>query len=100
LKKKAAPITLLILLSVSFLFMPLSVVTGQLGVNIYLVNPDTEGVVGQTVNLQGTIDTTNGRYQIWFDKTLVVSNSSEGYYVNANFTIPPAKTLTQPTTSV
>jgi hypothetical protein len=89
LKEKAATVTLLILLSVSFLFMPLSVVTGQLGVNIYLVNPDQEGVVGQTVNLQGTIDTTNGRYQIWFDKTLVASNSSEGYYINANFTIPP-----------
>jgi hypothetical protein len=89
LKEKAATVSLLILLTVSFLFMPLSAVTGQLGVNIYLVNPDEEGVVGQTVTLQGTIDTTNGRYQIWFDKTLVVSNSSEGYYVNANFTIPP-----------
>lgn len=87
-KEKAAAVTLLILLSVSFLFMPLSVVTGQLGVNILQVNPEEEGVVGQTVNLQGTIDTSNGRYQIWFDETLVLTNSSDGYYVNANFTIP------------
>jgi hypothetical protein len=88
LKEKATTITLLILMSVSFLFTPLSVVTGQLGVNILQVNPEEEGIVGQTVNLQGTIDTTNGRYQIWFDDTLVLTNSSDGYYVNANFTIP------------
>jgi len=88
LKRKAATVTLLILLSVSFLFMPLSIVLGQLGVNIYLVNPEEEGVVGQKVNLQGTIDTTNGEYQIWFDKKLVANHTSEGYYVNANFTIP------------
>jgi hypothetical protein len=88
LKEKAAPVTLLILLSVSFLFMPLSTVTGQLGVNIYQVNPETEGIVGQTVNVQGTIDTTNGLYQVWFGETLVASNRSEGYYINANFTVP------------
>jgi hypothetical protein len=87
LKKKAA-FTLLILMSVAFLFMPLSLVVGQLGVNIYLVNPEDEGVVGQAVNLQGTIDTTGGEYEIWFGNKLVVSNSSEGYYVNTNFSIP------------
>jgi len=63
-------------------------VTGQLGVNIYLVNPEEEGVAGETINLQGTIDTTDGRYQIWFDETLAITSYSEGYYVNANFTIP------------
>jgi hypothetical protein len=88
LKKKAVTVTLLILMSVAFLFMPLSLVLGQLGVNIYLVNPEEEGVIGQNVNLQGTIDTTDGKYEIWFDKKLVASNSSEGYYVNANFTVP------------
>ena len=87
-KEKAVTVTLLILLSVSFLFMPLSVVTGQLGVNILQVNPEEEGIVGQTVNLQGTIDTSNGRYQIWFDEKLVLTNNSDGYYVNANFTVP------------
>jgi len=88
LKRKSTTVTLLMLLSVSFLVMPLSIVLGQLGVNIYLVNPEEEGVVGQTVNLQGTIDTTNGEYQIWFDKKLVANHTSDGYYVNANFTIP------------
>jgi hypothetical protein len=88
LKRKATTVTLLILLSVSFLVMPLSIVLGQLGVNVYLVNPEEEGVVGQKVNLQGTIDTTNGEYQIWFDEKLVANNTSDGHYVNANFTIP------------
>jgi hypothetical protein len=88
LKKKAAAVILLILFSVSVLFMPLSLVLGQLGVNIYLVNPEEEGTVGQNVNLQGTIITTNSGYEIWFDKKLVASNSSDGYYVNSNFAIP------------
>ena len=87
-KKKAATVTLLILLNVSVLVIPLSLVLGQVGVNIYLVNPAEEGTVGQNVNLQGTIITTNSEFQIWFDKQLVASNSSEGYYVNANFTVP------------
>lgn len=87
-KKKAAAFALLMLFGISFLLMPLSIVTGQLGVNIYLVNPEEEGVAGETVNLQGTIDTTNGRFQIWFDETLVITSYSEGYYVNSNFTIP------------
>ena len=87
-KKKAASFVLLIFFSASLLLMPFSMVTGQLGVNIYLVNPEEEGVAGETVNLQGTIDTTDGRYQIWFDEILAITSYSEGYYVNANFTIP------------
>ena len=86
--KKAATVTLLILLSVSFMFMRLSLVLGQAGVSIIFVSPQEEGVVGQEVKVQGTIDTTGGEYQIWFGDELVVSNRSEGYYVNANFAIP------------
>ncbi|MCW4053868.1 MAG: hypothetical protein NWE84_02965 [Candidatus Bathyarchaeota archaeon] len=86
--KKKVAFTLLMLMSVAFSFIPLSLVLGQLGVNIYLVNPEEEGIVGQSVNLQGTIDTTNGEYEIWFGNKLVTSNSSDGYYVNTNFSIP------------
>jgi hypothetical protein len=88
LKKKTVTVTLLIIMSIAFLFIPLSLVLAQLGVNIYLVSPQEQGVVAQNVNLQGTINTNNGAYQIWFGNKLVVSNNSEGYYVNANFTIP------------
>lgn len=87
LKKKAAVIVI-ILMGVSFLFMPLSMVLGQQGVSIILVSPQETGVVGKEVNVQGTIETIDGEYQVWFGNKLVVSNSSEGYYVNTNFTIP------------
>ena len=86
--KKTVAVTLLILMSVAFLFTPLSIVKGQLGVNIYLVNPPTQGVVGQEVTVQGTINTQNGAYRIWLGNTLVVSNNSREYYVDANFIIP------------
>jgi len=76
------------LLTVSFLLMPLSVVRGQAGVNIYLLSPQDTGIVGQQVSLQGTIDTQNGAYEVWFGSNLVVSKNAEGYNVNANFTIP------------
>jgi hypothetical protein len=86
--KKRAALILFILMSVFFLFTPLSIVLGQQGVSIILVSPQEMGVVGQEVNVQGTIETSDGEYQIWFGDRLIVSNSSEGYYVNTNFTIP------------
>ncbi|HIJ09039.1 TPA: hypothetical protein HA274_06895, partial [Candidatus Bathyarchaeota archaeon] len=52
-KKEAVVLTLLMLISISSL-TPFLSVSGQLGVNIYLVTP-TGGVAGQLVNLQGTI---------------------------------------------
>ena len=88
LKKRAVSVTLLILMGIAFLYMPFSLVLGQLGVNIYLLTPPEQGTLGQAINLQGTIDTTNGAYQIWLGGKLVVSNSSEGYYVNARFQVP------------
>jgi hypothetical protein len=88
LKNKVATIILLMLLSVSFLLLPLSVVRGQAGVNIYLLSPQDTGVVGQEASLQGTIDTLNGAYEVWFGSNLVVSKKAEGSNVNANFTIP------------
>jgi len=87
LKKKAA-VTLLILMTAAFLVMPLSQVLGQLSVSILLASPQEEGIVGQQVNIQGTIETSNGEFHIYFGKNLVVSNTSDGYYVNTNFTIP------------
>ena len=87
-KNRVVAVTLLMLMVVSFLLMPLALVLGQLGINIFLVSPEEEGVIGQAVNVQGTIETQNSAYEIWFANKLVASNISEGYYVNANFTIP------------
>jgi hypothetical protein len=88
LKKKTIVVALLLLMSVTFLFMPLSMVLAQVGVNIYLINPEEQGFVTQEVNVQGTINTNNGPYQIWFGNILVANNTAEGYYINANFAIP------------
>ncbi len=64
-------------------------VSGQLGVYIYQVSPSNlVGTVGQFVNVQGTIDTSNGRYVVYFGSNLVVNNTADGFYVNANFTVP------------
>ena len=85
-KKEVIILTLLLLLGISS-FAPFSIVSGQLGVNIYLVTP-TQGVAGQHVNVQGTIDTTNGTYEVYMGSGLVATNKAEGYYVNTNFTAP------------
>lgn len=85
-KKEAVVLTLLMLISISSL-TPFLSVSGQLGVNIYLVTP-TGGVAGQLVNLQGTIDTTNGTYEVYMGNKLVATSLSEGFYVNANFSVP------------
>jgi hypothetical protein len=87
LNKKAVAAALLALMSISFSLMPLLQVHGQLGTSILQITP-TEGVAGELVNVQGTIDTTNGAYQLYLGGKLVASNTSEGFYVNANFTVP------------
>jgi hypothetical protein len=89
LNKKAVTIMLLVMLSATFLCTPLLIVSGQLGVYIYQVSPsDLVGTVGQFVNVQGTIDTSNGSYLVYFGSNPVVNTTADGYYVNANFTIP------------
>ena len=61
----------------------------NLGVNIIQVTPtSTTGPVGTLVIVQGTIYNSNSSYQIILGQTIVVSGTSEGYYVNANFTVP------------
>lgn len=75
------------LLSISSVLASLPSVQGQLGVNIYQVQP-TEGIVGELINVQGTIDTTDGEYRLYLGGILVATNTSEGFYVNANFTVP------------
>jgi hypothetical protein len=89
LNKKAITIVLLVMLSAAFLFMPLSLVAGQLGVSIIQVTPsDLSAPVGQTVQVEGTIDTSNGSYQLFFGSNLIADRTAEGFYVNATFAVP------------
>lgn len=88
-------------MSFAIAFTPSTHVFGQnsnLGVTIYQVVPagsyisngtsTLTGPVGYALNLQGTIYTSNGTYQVIFANQVVASGTSEGYYVNANFSVP------------
>jgi hypothetical protein len=96
LKQKAATFTLLILMSTALLFMPLSQVKGQSSsiVYIYQITKQsgyqalTSATVGEAVAVDATLFTYNGAYKLWFGDTLVDDNTSTGYYVRSNFTIP------------
>jgi hypothetical protein len=92
LNNKIITVTIIFLLAFSALFIPLEVYAQNtnLGVTILQITPSAAtGPVGTNVNIQGTIYVSNGSYQIVLDKTVVVSGTAEGYYVNANFTVPP-----------
>ncbi|HEX9262453.1 MAG TPA: hypothetical protein VF893_07995, partial [Candidatus Bathyarchaeia archaeon] len=84
---KAVSVILLILIGVSLLAMSLPSIQGQLGVNIFQVTP-TEGTAGDKINVQGTINSADGEYRLYLGNTLVATNNSEGFYVNANFSVP------------
>ena len=65
----------------------------NLGVSILQVTPDERsGPVGTAVNIQGTIYQSNSSYQILFKsgttEYVVATGTSEGFYVNGNFTVP------------
>jgi hypothetical protein len=60
-----------------------------MGINILQLTPtDAAGSKGESVNLIGTIYSSNGSYQIFIGKTMVAQGTAEGYYVDANFTVP------------
>ena len=72
------------------LLTPLDAIAqSQRSVSIVQVTPsDGTGPAGSNVKLSGTISTLQGSYQILLGKTIVASGTANGYYVNANFTIP------------
>ncbi len=91
LNNKIVTATLLGLMIIASVFIPLQVFaqTTQLGVSIIQVTPSTlTGPVGEKVNIQGTIYTPNSSYQIVFARNVVATGIADGFYVNANFTIP------------
>ncbi|MGD0450595.1 MAG: carboxypeptidase-like regulatory domain-containing protein [Candidatus Bathyarchaeia archaeon] len=99
--KKIVAVTLLILMSIAFAAAPLWLVFGQnqnLGVTIIQINPiGAQPIAGQTTNessvgdaltLQGTIYISYGQYQVLFQSQVIASGTSQGYYVDANFSVP------------
>jgi hypothetical protein len=89
LNKKAiitALITLLTLTVFSQLFIPH---VNAVDVEITSISPETrKGNVGETVRVIGTVNTTNGLYQIWFGNTLMINETATENNVNASFLVP------------
>ena len=52
------------------------------------MTPSGTAPIGSSVNIQGTIYTSNGSYEILLGTAVVNNGVAEGYYVNANFTVP------------
>jgi hypothetical protein len=90
-------------MSLAVAIAPIIIVFGQnqsLGVEILQVLPASQtraviagenqynGTVGQAFNLQGEIYTSNGSFQVIFSQTVVATGSSDGYFVDVNFTVP------------
>jgi len=88
LKQKASTLIISVLLSSVLLCIAVvSVLAQQPGTNIQTVSP-ASGAVGSQVNVQGTIDTPNGSYLVYFGDQLVINNTSDEYSVDSNFTVP------------
>jgi len=90
LNKKIITVSILFLITLAAVVTPLEVYAQtNIGVAIIQITPSTAtGPVGTSVNIQGSIYTKNGSYQLILGKTVVATSISEGYYVNRNFTVP------------
>lgn len=87
---KIVALSILFVLAFSILTLPLATLgQNSMGINILQLTPsDAVGSKGESVNLIGTIYTSNGSYQVFIGKTMVAQGTAEGYYVDANFTVP------------
>ncbi len=89
LKKKMAIIALTVLLTLTIFSQMISPCVNAVDVKITSITPTTKhGKVGETVRVVGTINTTDGWYQIWFNNTPVVYERASGNNVNASFPVP------------
>lgn len=88
--KKAITISVLVFIVAAAVFAPFGVLAQNtnLGITILQVTPSGTAPVGTSVNLQGTIYTSNGSYQIILGSSVVNNGVADGFYVNVNFTVP------------
>ncbi|MGQ9640867.1 MAG: hypothetical protein ACUVUF_01910 [Candidatus Bathycorpusculaceae bacterium] len=81
-----ALITLLTLTMFSQFILPR---VNAVDVEITSISPETQtGNVGETVRIIGTVNTTNGPYEIWFGDRLMVNETATGNNVSASFIVP------------
>jgi hypothetical protein len=91
LNKKIIAFTILSLVAFAAVIVPLDTFAQSSNIGVYIgqITPSSQtGPVGTGVNILGSIYTPNNTYQIILGKTVVTTGKSEGYYVNANFTVP------------
>jgi hypothetical protein len=90
LKTKAVAVTFLAILVTLGLVTTTLPVKGQAGGSqIEQVFPaDLKGAVGQTVSVLGSIDTRNGKYEVYLGSILVVTGIAQNNAVNVVFRIP------------
>jgi hypothetical protein len=89
LNKKAIIATSLIIVVTLGLATSTLAVLGQIGPQIEQIFPeDLTGVVGETVSVLGSIDTRNGKYEIYFGSTPVTNGAALDNSVSASFRIP------------
>lgn len=82
-------IAVLLVVAATFLYLPLSMVKAQTdSTAITSVNP-TSGTAGAqlAVDVQGTIETSNGPYVVYLNDQNVTQGNATGFNVNANFTV-------------
>jgi hypothetical protein len=93
LKKKMAIIAIITLLTLTFFSQLIFTRVDAVDVKIISISPITQrGKVGNNVRVIGTINITNGRYEIWFEKDpwhiCVANETASGNNVNASFIVP------------
>ncbi|MEM3727776.1 MAG: carboxypeptidase-like regulatory domain-containing protein [Candidatus Bathyarchaeia archaeon] len=89
-KRKTAIIALIILLTLTIFAQIISPRVSAVDVKITSITPSTQrGKVGDKVYVIGTINSTDGPYQIWFDNILIKSENASGNNVNCSFIVPP-----------
>jgi hypothetical protein len=91
LKKKIIAVTILFVMAFAAVSLPIEVYAQNtnLGVNLLQITPTTaSGPVGSSINVIGTLYTSNGSYQLYVGNALVARGTSQGYYVETNFTVP------------
>ncbi|MGE5637141.1 MAG: hypothetical protein ACM3WQ_00400 [Chloroflexota bacterium] len=71
------------------LAIPILPVLAQVGSKIEQIFPSEKvGVVEQAVSVLGSIDTRNGKYELYFGSSVVMSGTAQDNSISANFRIP------------
>ncbi len=84
-------ITMLLATTLNTSFLPETTAYANMSPLSILINPKS-GYVGDTVQVNGEIDTTNGSYLIFFDEEVVKDGTAIDTLVNDTFIVPPRPT--------